>query len=88
MLSDMVRHLGGQVSNDLHDKVSGILQYSHTVPPQVTVLIAKNCDTNFPKYTESAKLKIPILREDWITGMVELIEKGRRGNRLQIRGKK
>ncbi|KAF8368088.1 mus-101, partial [Pristionchus pacificus] len=53
MLSDMVRHLGGQVSNDLHDKV--------------TVLIAKNCDTNFPKYTESAKLKIPILREDWIT---------------------
>ncbi|GMR39941.1 hypothetical protein PMAYCL1PPCAC_10136, partial [Pristionchus mayeri] len=52
-LSELVRRLGGQVSTDLHDKV--------------TVLVSKTCDTGYPKYTQSVKLKLPVLREDWIT---------------------
>ncbi|GMR53217.1 hypothetical protein PMAYCL1PPCAC_23412, partial [Pristionchus mayeri] len=51
-LSELVRRLGGQVSTDLHDKV--------------TVLVSKTCNTDYAKYTESAKLKLPVLREDWI----------------------
>ncbi|GMT28040.1 hypothetical protein PFISCL1PPCAC_19337, partial [Pristionchus fissidentatus] len=61
-LSELVKRMGGIVSSDLHDKV--------------TVLIAKSCDTSYLKYTESAKLKIPILREDWITDAWRAITEG------------